>query len=168
MSIVEAMLAEMEQEAAATKRLFERVPEDKLSWKPHAKSRTLGELAMHIAQVPGGVSGMVLQDSVEIPSFESETTAKSRKELMQTLDEGLAVARKNLNKMDDAKMKSDWSAKKDGQTVMTMPRAAFLRMVLLNHNYHHRGQLTVYLRMLNVPLPSVYGPSADENPFMGK
>ncbi|MGH8015948.1 MAG: DinB family protein, partial [Candidatus Zixiibacteriota bacterium] len=108
---------------------------------------------------------MASMDVMEPPSFGEEPEAKSRKELMQTLGQSLSAARETLSEMDDEKMKSPWTLKKDGKTLFTIPRMAFLRNILLNHNYHHRGQLTVYLRLLDIPVPSVYGPSADENPF---
>lgn len=168
MSIAENIIAEIEQEAAITKRLFDRVPEDKLGWKPHEKSRSLGQLAMHIAQVPKGVTSLATPDSCEVPKFENETGASSRKELIQTLDNGITSAKELLLKMSDERMAGMLKFTADGNTVMEIPRSAFLRTVLLNHNYHHRGQLSVYLRLLNVPLPSIYGPSADENPFMQK
>ncbi len=165
MSFCEAMLAEMAEEAHITRRLFERVPEDKLSWKPHPKSRSLGQLALHIAQIPGNVSAMAAQDVVEAPSFANEPEAKSRAELLQTLNQGLTTAKEILSKMDDQRLMDPWSVKKEGKVLMTVPRAGILRSILLNHYYHHRGQLSVYLRLLAVPVPSIYGPSADENPF---
>jgi uncharacterized damage-inducible protein DinB len=168
MSIAENIIAEIEQEAAITKRLFERVPEDKMDWKPHDKSRSLGQLAMHIASVPAGVTSLATPDTCEVPKFENETSAKSCQELIQTLDDGISSAKEALSKMSDERMSAMLKFTADGNTVMEVPRAAFLRSVLLNHNYHHRGQLSVYLRLLDVPLPSIYGPSADENPFLPK
>jgi uncharacterized damage-inducible protein DinB len=165
MSICEAMLAEMIEEAHATRRLFERVPEDKLSWKPHPKSRSLGQLALHIAQIPGNVSAMAAQDVAELPSSRDEPEAKSRHHLLQTLDQGLGAAKEILSRMDDQRLLESWSMRQGGKVLMTVPRAGILRSALLNHYYHHRGQLSVYLRLLAVPLPPIYGPSADENPF---
>jgi uncharacterized damage-inducible protein DinB len=165
MSICEAMLAEMVEEAHGTRRLFERVPENKLGWKPHPKSRSLGQLALHIAQIPGNVSAMAAQDAVEAPSFADEPEAKSRHELLQTLDQGLTRAKEILSRMDDQRVLEPWSMRQAGKVLMTMPRARILRIALLNHYYHHRGQLSVYLRRMGVPLPAIYGPSADENPF---
>ena len=164
MPIVDSMLMEMEQEAHATRKLLERVPQDKLSWKPHAKSFSLGQLAMHVARIPGGVSGMAAQDVYEMPQFQ-QPEATSRAEMLETFEQGLTTAKEILSQMDDQKLMAPWTLRKDGRELMTVPRVGFLRTVLLNHYYHHRGQLSVYLRLLDVPIPSIYGPSADENPF---
>jgi len=167
MPITDVILAEMAVEAETTKRLFERIPEDKLSWRPHKKSRSMGQLALHIAQIPAGVCTMAAMDVAEPPSFGEEPEAKSRKELNQAFEQSMSSAKELLSKMDDERMLSPLTIQKNGKTLMTMPRMAFLRSILLNHNYHHRGQLSVYLRLLNVPVPFIYGPSADENPFAG-
>ncbi len=164
MAMIDAVLMEMEQEAAATRRLLERVPEDQLSWKPHPKSWTLGELALHVAGIPGGVSAITALDEFEAPSF-TQKAATSRAELLSTFEEGLAAARATLGPIDDQRMMAPWTLRGNGRVLMTVPRAGMIRTILLNHYYHHRGQLSVYLRMLNVPIPSIYGPSADENPF---
>ena len=165
MRMVDPLLQELEQEAAATKRLLERVPGDKLAWKPHEKSMTLGQLALHIATIPGNVAGIAVEDEMPLPEFGNAPAAEKAEELVPALDESLASARKILGGMDDAKLLANWKVVKDGQAVMEMPRAGLLRGILLNHWYHHRGQLTVYLRLLEVPLPATYGASADENPF---
>jgi uncharacterized damage-inducible protein DinB len=107
---------------------------------------------------------MANEDVWEVGNF-SVPEAKSCKELLETLDEGTSSAKHALQKMDDAKLMSTWTLKKDGKTIMAVPRIGFIRSVMMNHFYHHRGQLSVYLRMLDVPVPSIYGPSADENPF---
>jgi uncharacterized damage-inducible protein DinB len=142
MPIVDAILMEMEQEAKTTRRVLERIPDDKLGWKPHAKSFTLGQLAMHIAGGQKQIAKMANEDVWEVGNF-TVPEAKSRKELLETLDEGTSSAKHSLQKMDDTKLMSTWTLTKN----------------------HHRGQLSVYLRMLDVPVPSIYGPSADENPF---
>jgi uncharacterized damage-inducible protein DinB len=164
MPIVDSMLTEMQQEAQATRRLLERVPEDKLGWKPHPKSYSLGQLALHVAQVPGGVSMMATQDVYELPQFQQQE-AKSRAEVLQTFEQGLVTAKDILSNMDDQKLMAPWTLQKGGKVIMSVPRVGMMRTILLNHYYHHRGQLSVYLRLLNVPIPSIYGPSADENPF---
>lgn len=164
MRIIDGLLAELEQESHATLRVLERVPEDRLAWRPHAKSFSLGQLALHVAQGPGMLTQMAQADSIEMPKF-TQTEAANRAELVNTYKQGLALARTELSKMDDARLMQNWSVTRNGQPMMTMPRAGMLRMLLLNHGYHHRGQLTVYLRLLDVSVPSVYGPSADENPF---
>ncbi len=164
MKLSESILMELDQEAQTTKRVLERIPDDKLAWKPHPKSFSLGQLALHIASVPGGVTTIAMQDSVEAPNF-AQSEPRSRREVLDTFSKSLETAKGNLNKMDDVRLAETWSLTRGGKVVMSAPRGAFLRSVLLNHVYHHRGQLSVYLRMLDVPVPSIYGPSADENPF---
>jgi uncharacterized damage-inducible protein DinB len=155
---------ELDQEAQTTQRVLERVPDNKLTWRPHPKSYSLGQLALHIASVPGNVSAAAAQDAFEAPNF-SQSEPKSCQEIWDTFSKGLASAKDTLNKMDDARLMSMWSLTRNGKVLMTIPRIGFVRSILMNHNYHHRGQLSVYLRMLDVPVPSIYGPSADENPF---
>jgi uncharacterized damage-inducible protein DinB len=164
MRIVDSILMELDQEAQTTKRVLDRIPEDKLAWKPHPKSFSLGQLALHIASVPGSVAAAAVPDSMEAPSF-SQPEPKSRQEVLDTFSSSLENAKDTLNKMDDARIMSMWSLTKNGKVLMSVPRIGFIRSILMNHNYHHRGQLSVYLRMLGVPVPSIYGPSADETPF---
>ena len=165
MRIVDSILAELDQEAATTRRILERVPTDKLAWTPHAKSMNLGQLAMHIATVPGTIAGFVSGPVFEMSGTFKQGAATSTAEVMTALDQSLAKAKEILNGLDDATITSSWSMKAGGKTIMTMPRLAVIRSILLNHWYHHRGQLSVYLRELDIPLPSIYGPTADENPF---
>jgi uncharacterized damage-inducible protein DinB len=121
-------------------------------------------LALHIASLPAGVSAAAAQDTFEAPGF-SQAQPKNRQEILDTFSKSLASAKDTLNTMDDARLMSMWSLTRNGKVIMAVPRVAFLRSILMNHNYHHRGQLSVYLRLLDVPVPSIYGPSADENPF---
>jgi uncharacterized damage-inducible protein DinB len=161
--IIDTFIGELEQEAATTRKVLERVPADKFGWKPHEKSFSLGDLAHHLATIPGGIAQMV-SDSFAIENMQKkEPCAPS--ELLSTLDDSLAKAKEILGAFDDAKLMENWSVTKGGETIMEMPRIAAVRAILLNHWYHHRGQMTVYLRLLDVPVPSVYGPSADDNPF---
>ena len=164
MRLVDSILMEIDQEAQTTKRILDRIPEDKLTWKPHPKSFSLGQLALHIASVPGSVAAAAVPDSMEAPNF-SQPEPKSRQEVLDTFSKSLESAKDALKKMDDARLMSMWSLTKNGKVLMSVPRIGFIRSILMNHNYHHRGQLSVYLRMLGVPVPSIYGPSADENPF---
>jgi uncharacterized damage-inducible protein DinB len=164
MKLVDSILMELDQEAQTTKRVLERIPDDKLAWKPHPKSYSLGQLALHIASVPGSVAALAAQDTNEVPNF-TQPQPKSRQEILDTFSKSLAGAKDTLKKMDDACLMSTWSLTRNGKVVMSVPRIGFIRSILMNHNYHHRGQLSVYLRMLDVPVPSIYGPSADENPF---
>jgi uncharacterized damage-inducible protein DinB len=164
MAIIDGLLQELQQEAQTTRRVLERVPNDQLAWKPHPKSYSLGQLALHIAQVPGMVAELSLQSPAAPPAFVQES-AKSAAELIPVLEQSVAKARTLLGAMDDAAMMDTWRLVAGGHELLALPRVAFLRAIMLNHWYHHRGQLTVYLRELDVPVPSIYGPSADENPF---
>lgn len=164
MAIAEAMMAELEQEAETTRRVLERVPEEHIDWRPHERSRTLGELAMHIATVPGAIAQMVgTGPTGEIPNV---TPPRPRAaDLLPAHDESIATARRILTELDDARMHETWRLMAGDRELFALPRVAMLRSVMLNHWYHHRGQLSVYLRELDIPIPSIYGPSADENPF---
>jgi len=164
MSATAAMIAELEQESATTRRVLERVPTEKLAWKPHDKSMSLGTLAMHIASAPAFITGWAVPDEfVYTPGPSPEPT--STQDILAAHDASLADAKKNIALIGDANIGKMWAFKTpDGKTMMSMPKAALLRSIALNHVYHHRGQLSVYLRLLNVPVPSIYGPSADEAP----
>jgi uncharacterized damage-inducible protein DinB len=165
MKMIDVLLAEMDQEAHSTARVLERVPQAQLSWRPHAKSFSLGQLALHVATIPGMVAELASQSSIPEPPQFIQAEAATAAELVPALKASLAKARQVLGGMDDAKLMETWRLMSGGNELMAMPRAAVIRMIMLNHWYHHRGQLLVYLRMHNVPLPSVYGPTADENPF---
>ena len=165
MTIAETLIAELEQEAHATRRVLERVPQAKLSWKPHPKSFSLGQLALHVAQTPGMVAALSMNDTIPEPPKFVQAEAATAAELGPALAASLAQAKQILSGFDDAAMKATWRLLYDGQELMALPRAAMLRTIMLNHWYHHRGQLLVYLRMHDVPLPAVYGRSADEDPF---
>jgi len=164
MAIVDSILMELDQEGKTTQRILERIPEDKLSWRPHAKSMSLGQLALHIATAQGNIAEMASVDNFQIgPMIQAE--AKSKKEVMDAFSERTAKAKDILAKMDDSRMMSAWVLSKGEKVLMSVPRIGVIRGLILNHLYHHRGQLSVYLRLLDVPVPSIYGPSADENPF---
>jgi uncharacterized damage-inducible protein DinB len=164
MATIDAILAELEQESQATRRLLERVPEDRMSWRPHPRSFSLGQIALHVASLPGGISSMADQDTFQLPVFQQREAA-SRVELLEALEQSMATARQMLGRMSDERLAGTWTLEDSGEVLMQIPRAALLRSLMLNHWYHHRGQLTVYLRLLDVPLPSTYGPTADVNPF---
>lgn len=165
MKIIDTLLAELEQEAATTQRVLQRIPQEHLSWRPHPKSMSLGQLALHVATVPGNVAEFASPDVVSTPPAFVQAEAATAAELVPALTESVAKAKRALGSYDDAKMNAVWRLQNNGRDVMTMPRVAFVRAIMLNHWYHHRGQLLVYLRLLNLPVPSVYGPTADENPF---
>jgi len=164
MTIAQTLLAELEQESHTTRRVLERVPQAHLAWKPHAKSMSLGQLALHVAIAPGNVAELAARDSVEPPKgvYPEASTAA---ELVPALEASVAKAKQHLGGLDDHAMSARWRMTTGGREVMAMPRVAFARAIMLNHLYHHRGQLLVYLRLLDIPVPSVYGPTADENPF---
>jgi uncharacterized damage-inducible protein DinB len=165
MALIDDMLQELEQETQTTRRVLERVPGNQLAWRPHEKARTLGELALHVAMVPGGVAELVASPSpAQAPQF-TDPSPTSVSELIPALDQSIAKARKVLRGMNDATLMATWRLMQGDRELFAVPRVAMLRSVMLNHWYHHRGQLTVYLRELGVPIPSIYGPSADENPF---
>jgi uncharacterized damage-inducible protein DinB len=165
MRLVDPILMELDAEAETTKRLLDIIPEDKLSWRPHPKAKSLGELAMHIATLQGGVAEISQLDSKEAGTFPLDVEATSRSQILEAFATSLKKAKDIVASTDDAGAMAEWKLTKDGQTLMAMPRLGFWRAILLNHNYHHRGQLSTYLRELDVKLPSIYGPSADTNPF---
>ena len=164
MTPLDAIRQEYDHEVKTTRRVLERVPDDRLGWRPHPKSMSLGQLALHIAAVPSIVAAMVQADSFE-PPLGQAPEAKSRTEVLDRLTQSSAALDTALKGLDDRRLHGNVSFTRNGQTFFEMPRMAVLRSILLNHSYHHRGQLSVYLRELDVPVPSIYGPSADENPF---
>src|ERR1700730_4889342 len=165
MPLIDVMLQELDQETQTTRRVLERVPDNQLAWRPHAKARTLGQLALHVAMVPGGVAELVASPSpAQVPQF-ADPSPTSAAELVPALDQSIAKAKKALGGLDDARLLATWRMMQGERELFAVPRVALLRSVMLNHWYHHRVQLTVYLRELGVPIPSIYGPSADENPF---
>jgi uncharacterized damage-inducible protein DinB len=166
MGMNEALLAELKQEAAATRKILERVPLEKSDWKPHEKSMSLGRLASHVAELPGWVSVTLDTDELDWSKFDYKPQiAKSTEELLKILDDNVAKAEASLKNADDKKFFENWTMRNGEQLFFTLPKAAVLRTSAYSHMYHHRGQLSVYLRLLDVPLPGIYGPTADENMF---
>ena len=163
MPIAQAMLGEFEQEAKTTRKFLERVPQDKLMWKPHEKSHTAGALALHIATVPGNVVRASLVDESPVPDFAAMFKQPATvQEILSSHEKSIGTVREILPTLDDARLMTNWSAMRDGKPVMTMPKVMFLRMIMLNHWIQHRGQLGVYLRLVGAKVPSSYGPSGDE------
>lgn len=161
-----ALAAELEQETAATRRLLERVPADRLGWRPHPKSMTLGQLALHVARIPGDLARLAQGDGVDAATVDFEPPQPaSAAELVPLLDGSVAAATAYLGGLQPAEAGAPWRLTVGERELFTLPRLALLRSLMLNHWYHHRGQLVVYLRLLDVPVPAVYGRSADENPF---
>ena len=163
MGMVDAFLQEWDSESKTTRRVLERVPDQHLSWKPHAKSMSLGQLALHLAQSPGFIANWALSDQFEFTAdMAGQAEAKSNAEILAAHDAGAANVVKVLKQVGDAGLMGMWKGVAGGKTVMEMPKVGLIRVVVLNHTYHHRGQLSVYLRLIDVPVPSIYGPSADE------
>lgn len=167
MSMCQALLQEFDNESATTRRVLERVPSDKLGWKPHPKSMSLGELALHAAGSPGVIIGWAAQTETTF-SGEKLPTPTSTDEILATHDQSVKKVKETLPAIGDQGLTEMWTAKAGGQTLMTMPKVALVRAIVMNHLVHHRGQLSVYLRLLDVPVPSIYGPSADDNPFAAR
>ena len=169
MGLNESLLPEFDHEMANTRKTLERVPLDKPDWKPHPKSMAVGSLASHLGNIPTWVNYTIGQDSLDLaPGGEplpSAELAKSQEELLATFDENIAKARAAISGASDAELFKPWTLMSNGNTILTMPKIAVLRSFVMNHLIHHRAQLGVYLRLNDIPVPSIYGPSADENPF---
>jgi uncharacterized damage-inducible protein DinB len=166
MSINEALLPEFDQEMANTRKVLERCPEDKYGWKPHEKSFSMGALASHVAGIPGWGADTITKDSFDYAPVGQEPykeePATSRQELLEKFDKNIVTMRAALADASDDHLMKPWSLLAGGQTVFTMPRVAVIRSMIMNHGIHHRAQLGVYLRLNDVPVPAIYGPSADE------
>jgi len=163
MAIKDAFIGELKHESTLTKKILERVPIDKKDWKPHEKSMTLGRLATHVAEISHWVSRVVTMDEFDflVQGFSSHTAA-SQEELMTIFTEKLNKAIADLQTADDESFNKNWTVRRGEQVLFTTPKKIAIRGWGLNHMIHHRGQLSVYLRLLDVPVPGMYGPSADE------
>ena len=168
MPIAKELLSEFEIQAPLTRKFLERVPESRLTWKPHEKSMTLGQLAYHLASVPAGIARFVSTNPAQVPEKFDFPQPASIAEVLKTHDEGVNVVRDTLSTFDDGAMKETWRMCAGDREVLALPRATFVRDIMLSHWYQHRGQMCVYLRILNVPVPSTWGPSADEAPTFMK
>lgn len=170
MSIAESWLPEFDQEMFGTRRTLERIPNDKLDWRPHPKSNTIGWLGMHLADIPGWVVPTLTQPSLHLhppgsPPDEPSVPPESTQQILDTFDKNVAAARQALATAKDETFAEPWSLLFQGNTVFTEPKRDVLRGFVMSHMIHHRAILTVYLRMNDVPVPALYGPSGDENPF---
>jgi uncharacterized damage-inducible protein DinB len=160
------MLDEFHRESATTRRVLDRVPADKLDWTPHAKSMTLGKLANHIASVPGGICVVAQKEVHEVgPDGFVAPQPKDKEEILNAFEASVKTAQHYFENLTEQDATAIWRLSANGKEVLAVPRIQLIRNVMFNHLYHHRGQLSVYLRLLDVPVPSIYGPSADENPF---
>jgi uncharacterized damage-inducible protein DinB len=169
MSISQALLPEFEQEMDGTRRTLERVPDDRMDWKPHEKSMPLGDLAAHLANVPSWAVHVVREEAIDIAAPDGSPLriprSRSRAETLAAFDKNVAAAREAISEATDEHLFKQWTLLHGGRTVFMRPRAEVLRVSVMNHLIHHRAQLGVYLRLCDIPVPSIYGPSADEGGF---
>ena len=169
MPLSSALLPEFDQEMAGTRKTLERVPDEKFAWKPHAKSWAMGGLAAHLANIPTWANLALEKDSLDLAPggapLPQASQPASRAALLEVFDKNVAAARAAIAAADDNHLMKPWTLLRNGQKLLALPRAAVLRSFVMNHMIHHRAQLGVYLRLNDVPVPSIYGPSADENPF---
>jgi uncharacterized damage-inducible protein DinB len=171
MGMNQALLGEFDHEMASTRKALERVPDDKWDWKPHTKSGTMGWTAAHLANFPSWLAFTFGAPSLDInpggkPIEQPKIT--NQKELLAVFDKGVADARAALSKASDQDLMAAFALLSNGQTIFNMPRIAVFRGMIMNHMIHHRGQLTVYFRLNDIPVPALYGPSADEQPMAAK
>ena len=162
MAIAQMLLPEFDQEMANTRKMLECVPDGKFDFKPHEKSMTLGRLAAHTAEIPSYVSGTLRVERMDFTGEEKQFSPTTRKEMLEAFDKHVVEARALLSKATDEDLAKVWTLTYKGQQIFSLPRAAVLRAMCMNHLIHHRAQLGVYLRMNNVAIPGMYGPSADE------
>jgi len=162
MPIADSLLPEFDHEMTVTRKLLERVPDNQLAWKPHEKSMSLGQLAQHVATIPRWGDVTLSRTEFDLASEPPPAPMGSRAEMLAAFDHHVAAARAALVGKGDGEMTTPWALKRSGTTIFSMPRTAVWRSFVMSHIIHHRAQLGVYLRMHDVPLPSVYGPSADE------
>jgi uncharacterized damage-inducible protein DinB len=162
MALKEGLLAEYDHEMGTTRRLLERIPDDKLAWKPHEKSMALGELACHLGNIPNWAGAILNESSFDLAARPPNQAPKtSRAEILALFDDSTRKTRGLMDK-SDAEYMAPWSLKRGSQDWFSMPRIAAFRSFVLNHTIHHRGQLSVYLRLNQIPVPPIYGPTADE------
>lgn len=161
--LIDALLPEFDREMGLTRRVLERVPDAQFDWRPHPTSRTLGELAEHLTEMPHWTTAAMTLDAFDAATdMPAHAPATTRAAVLDRFDKNLKAARPSLVAKTDAEFNAPWKLKANGKEVFTMPKAAVMRNFVLNHMIHHRGQLVVYLRMLGAPVPSIYGPSGDE------
>jgi len=159
----QSFIAELRHEAASSKRMLERVPEGKFDWKPHEKSMTLGRLASHVAELPGFLNSILIMDEFDFAKGHYKAShAKTPEELLNVFQQKLDEVVQTLENTSDEKMKENFTLRNGDRVFGTIPRMVAIRTMALNHIIHHRGQIAVYLRLLDIPVPGLYGPSADE------
>ena len=158
-------LQEMEQEFVSTRNLLEALPEDRMAFKPHEKAMSLGQLALHVATIPGRNLGFAKDGKVETSIIVLHPYPQSKEEILSSLEQSIQTVRTLLDTDNTTWLKESWNLMRENASIAEMPTYAFVRTFVLNHWYHHRGELATYLRMINVKLPSIYGPTADVDPF---
>ncbi len=162
MALIDALLPEFDHEISTTRRVLDRVPEDKLAWKPHPKSMSLGDLATHVAELISWAGSTMEHAEIDVANFTPPSAVRSHVELLARFDANASAARAALNGRADADFMKPWTLRQAGKEIFSMPKAAVIRSFVMSHLIHHRAQLAVYLRLLDVPVPAMYGPSADE------
>lgn len=165
MAINEAFIGELQHEAATTRRVLERIPVETFDWKPHEKSMSMHKLATHVAEMFGWYVPTLEQDELDFAKGYEEAKIATTEELIALFEKNVAAATESLKKTDPAAFMNDWTLRDGEKVYFTMPKAAVVRTFVMNHIVHHRGQLSVYLRLNDIPVPSIYGPSADEDKF---
>ncbi len=167
MTLAESLLPEFDREMGLTRRVLDRVPDGQFAWKPHEKSMSLGRLAEHLAELPGWLTVSIKDSGIDVttPRPEGYKAPESRAAVLTLFDKNVSEARAALMGRTDAELMAPWTLKAQGKELFTMPKFAVVRGFALNHMIHHRGQMVVYLRLQNVAVPSIYGPSADEQAF---
>lgn len=166
-SLKQAALGDLEHELASTRTLLERIPDDRLDWKPHPRSMALGSLALHIATLPFWLEHIAGSDHLDLLTQTRNAPPASRQEVLDAFDAHVAAMRAALRDSGDAALVAPWELRMGDKVLQRTPRMAVMRGMGINHLIHHRAQLGVYLRMLDVPLPPLYGPTADERPSFG-
>ena len=169
MALCDALLPEFDHEMSNTRKTLERVPHDKFDWKPHLKSTSMGGLATHLSNIPTWAVYTISQDSLDLAPegkpLPPAELAKSQSDLLSVFDSNVAKARAAIAGASDDDLMKSWTLLSNGRQLLTLPKIAVLRSFVMNHQIHHRAQLGVYLRLNDIPVPSIYGPSADESPF---
>lgn len=167
MALNQVLIAELQQEAANTHKMLERVPAEHMNWQPHEKSMSLTRLATHIAELPGWITMTLNTNELDLGTMDYKPTlAETSDDLVATHNKSVAGAEEALNSATDEQLAAPWTLRKGDHVMFTLPKAAVIRSMVMNHMIHHRGQLSVFLRLLDVPLPGIYGPTRDEMDMM--
>jgi len=164
MEVIDVMRAEFEQEVASTRKALERITTESFAWSPHDKSMSMGQLVSHLVEIPSWVGSILEQDKFEMEADFKPYEAESIEGALEYFDDSAKEALEKMEGRSNENLLETWTFKMGGEVALAMPRVAVLRAFILSHLIHHRGQLTVYLRLNDIPVPAIYGPSADEQP----